>query len=69
MIQKLDIAQMEQALDANEPSPDSWHLSNAEQISTDNIARQTTVTLRPTVSAAFHDSLNEFDSLYRELAK
>ena len=69
MIQKHNITQEEQAPDINEPSTDSRRLLNAERIFTKNIAQQATATLRPAVTAAFHDSLYEFDSLYRELAK
>ncbi len=69
MIQKHNIAQVEQAPDANQLPTDSRGLSNAEQTSVDNIAQQITSNLRPAVTAAFNDSLDEFDSLYRELAK
>lgn len=49
--------EIEQSIENESPSTDDTHTPQAN------------ISLRPSVLAAFDDSLDEFDSLYRELAK
>lgn len=61
---------VEQTLEENSFSIETMQSTeNGSTSAEDNLTAQAKCTLRPSVIAAFNASVEEFDSLYRELAK